>query len=148
MNDETQRELLRQFFALREAHTTSMAPAVFHQPSSVYTDPERLREETAAPVPRTADVAALSADLPATGDCVAREVAGVPLLLTRGEDAAVRAFLNICRHRGGRVFSGRGRPGRALKCPYHSWAYDLNGELLGQPLARDAFAELDRDASG
>jgi phenylpropionate dioxygenase-like ring-hydroxylating dioxygenase large terminal subunit len=42
------------------------------------------------------------------------------------------------------VFSGRGRPGRALKCPYHSWAYDLNGDLLGQPLARDAFDGLDR----
>ena len=68
----------------------------------------------------------------------------MPLLLVRGEDAEVRAFLNICRHRGGRVFTGRGRPGRALKCPYHSWAYDLNGELLGQPLARDAFEELDR----
>jgi phenylpropionate dioxygenase-like ring-hydroxylating dioxygenase large terminal subunit len=75
-------------------------------------------------------------------------VAGVPLLLTRGEDAEVRAFLNICRHRGGRVFTGRGRPGRALKCPYHSWAYDLNGDLLGQPLARDAFDELDRAEFG
>ena len=56
----------------------------------------------------------------------------------------MRAFLNICRHRGGRVATGRGRPGRAIKCPYHSWAYDLNGELLGQPLARDAFEGLDR----
>jgi phenylpropionate dioxygenase-like ring-hydroxylating dioxygenase large terminal subunit len=56
--------------------------------------------------------------------------------------------LNICRHRGGRVFTGRGRPGRALKCPYHSWAYDLDGQLLGQPLARDAFAELERDQFG
>ena len=91
---------------------------------------------------------ALSADLPTTGDCLATEVAGVPLLLVRGEDAAVRGFLNICRHRGGRVFSGRGRPGRALKCPYHSWAYDLDGELLGQPLARDASAGLERSKLG
>jgi phenylpropionate dioxygenase-like ring-hydroxylating dioxygenase large terminal subunit len=93
-------------------------------------------------------VAALSADLPATGDCLATEVAGVPLLLIRGEDAEVRAFLNICRHRGGRVFTGRGRPGRALKCPYHSWAYDLNGDLMGQPLARDAFEPLERSELG
>ena len=68
----------------------------------------------------------------------------MPLLLVRGEDAEVRGFLNICRHRGGRVASGRGRPGRAFKCPYHSWAYDLNGELLGQPLAREAFDTIDR----
>jgi phenylpropionate dioxygenase-like ring-hydroxylating dioxygenase large terminal subunit len=46
------------------------------------------------------------------------------------------------------VASGRGRPGRAFKCPYHSWAYDLNGDLLGQPLARDAFDGLDRESLG
>jgi phenylpropionate dioxygenase-like ring-hydroxylating dioxygenase large terminal subunit len=141
---ETQQEILRRFFALRAAHTTTMAPAVFHQPAAVYTDSARLRAETAGLFRDQPLVVALSADLPGTGDCLAREVAGVPILLIRGEDAEVRAFLNICRHRGGRVFSGRGRPGRALKCPYHSWAYDLNGELLGQPLARDAFEELER----
>ena len=148
MKIETQRELLRRFFALRAARTTTLAPGVHRQRASVYFDPERLRAETATLFRGRPMVAALSADLPDTGDCVAREVGGVPLLLTRGEDAEVRAFLNICRHRGGRVFSGRGRPGRALKCPYHSWAYDLDGELLGQPLARDAFAELDRAEFG
>lgn len=144
MNSETQRELLRQFFALRAARTTTMAPRVFRQRASVYTDSDRLAAETAGLFRDQPLLVALSADLPATGDCLAREVSGVPILLIRGEDAEVRAFLNICRHRGGRVFTGRGRPGRALKCPYHSWAYDLNGDLLGQPLARDAFEELDR----
>ncbi len=148
MNPETQRELLRQFFALRAAHTTTMAPRVFRQQASVYTDEGRLAAETAGLFRDRPLVVALSADLPGTGDCLAREVCGVPLLLIRGEDAEVRAFLNICRHRGGRVFTGRGRPGRALKCPYHSWAYDLNGDLLGQPLARDAFDELDRGEFG
>jgi phenylpropionate dioxygenase-like ring-hydroxylating dioxygenase large terminal subunit len=144
VNIETQRAILRRFFELRAAHTTTMAPAVFRQRADVYTDPGRLLDEEAALLRGRPLVCAVSADLPGTGDCLATEVAGVPLLLVRGEDAEVRAFLNICRHRGGRVFSGRGRPGRALKCPYHSWAYDLNGELLGQPLARDAFSEIDR----
>ncbi len=144
MNIGTQRELLRRFFELRAAHTTTMAPAPYRQDAAVYTDPERLEDEERLLLRRRPLVAALSADLPSTGDCLATEVAGVPLLLIRGEDAGVRALLNICRHRGGRVFTGRGRPGRALKCPYHSWAYDLNGDLLGQPLARDAFEPLDR----
>ncbi len=148
MRAQIQREILRRFFELRAAHTTTMAPAVYRQQASIYVDPARLQAETEALFRTRPLVAALSADLPGTGDCVAREVAGVPLLLIRGEDAEVRAFLNICRHRGGRVFTGRGRPGRALKCPYHSWAYDLNGELLGQPLARDAFAEIDRGELG
>ncbi|MFL5831192.1 MAG: aromatic ring-hydroxylating oxygenase subunit alpha [Solirubrobacteraceae bacterium] len=148
MNVETQRELLRQFFSLRSAHTTTMAPAPYRQRASVYTDAERLADEERVLFRGRPLIAALSADLPATGDCLATEVAGVPLLLIRGEDAEVRAFLNICRHRGGRVFTGRDRPGRALKCPYHSWAYDLNGDLMGQPLARDAFEPLERSELG
>jgi phenylpropionate dioxygenase-like ring-hydroxylating dioxygenase large terminal subunit len=141
---ETQRDILKRFFELREAHSTTLVDEPYRQRAAVYTDPARLEEEMAALFRRGPLVVGLSGDLPGTGDCLATEVAGVPLLLVRGEDAEVRAFLNICRHRGGRVFSGRGRPGRALKCPYHSWAYDLNGELLGQPLAREAFAGLDR----
>ena len=148
MRIETQRDILHRFFTLRDGHTTTLAPAVYRQRASVYVDPERLAAEVQSLFRARPLVVGLSADLPDTGDCFATEVAGVPLLLIRGEDAGVRAFLNICRHRGGRVFSGRGRPGRALKCPYHSWAYDLGGDLLGQPLARDAFAQLDRSELG
>jgi len=145
---ETQLHLLRRFFALRDAHTTTMAPDVFRQRASVYTDPDRLAAEESVLFRGHPLVVALSCDLPATGEYLATEAAGVPLLLVRGEDAVVRGFLNICRHRGGRVATGRGRPGRAFKCPYHSWAYDLNGDLLGQPLARDAFESLDRSCMG
>ncbi len=148
MNIGTQREPLRRFFELRAAHTTSLAPAPYRQDAAVYTDPEQLAREERLLLRGRPLVAALSADVPSTGDCLATEVAGVPVLLIRGEDAEVRAFLNICRHRGGRVFTGRGRPGRALKCPYHSWAYDLNGDLLGQPLARDAFEPSIAASSG
>jgi phenylpropionate dioxygenase-like ring-hydroxylating dioxygenase large terminal subunit len=148
MRHETQVELLRRFFAMRDAHTTMMAPEPYRQRASVYTDPGRLAEEQRTLFRGQPLVVAFGADLPSTGEYLATEVAGVPLLLVRGEDAVVRGFLNICRHRGGRVASGRGRPGRAFKCPYHSWAYDLNGELLGQPLARDAFESLDRQELG
>jgi phenylpropionate dioxygenase-like ring-hydroxylating dioxygenase large terminal subunit len=148
MRAETQRELLRRFFALRDAHTTTLAPEPYRQQASVYTDTERLADEMRTLFRGQPLLVGLSADLPSTGDYVATEAAGVPLLLVRGEDAIVRGFLNICRHRGGRVASGRGRPGRAFKCPYHSWAYDINGELLGQPLARDAFDSIDRSELG
>jgi phenylpropionate dioxygenase-like ring-hydroxylating dioxygenase large terminal subunit len=148
MRPELQREILRRFFVMREQHTTMLAAEPYRHRAAVYTDPARLAHEQAALFRGQPLLVALSADLPATGDYVATEVAGVPLLLVRGEDAEVRGFLNICRHRGGRVASGRGRPGRAFKCPYHSWAYDLNGDLLGQPLARDAFEGLERAELG
>jgi phenylpropionate dioxygenase-like ring-hydroxylating dioxygenase large terminal subunit len=148
MRPELQLEILRRFFLMREQHTTMLASEPYRQRASVYTDPERLVDEQRALFRAQPLLVALSADLPATGEYVATEAAGVPLLLVRGEDAEVRGFLNICRHRGGRVATGRGRPGRAFKCPYHSWAYDLNGELLGQPLARTAFDGIDRAELG
>ena len=148
MRLETQRELLQRWFALRDAHTTSLAADLYRQDPGVYTRPERLEAEMDALFRGRPLVVALSADVPATGDFVATESAGVPLLLVRGEDGFLRGFLNVCRHRGGRVATGRGRPGRAFKCPYHSWAYDLNGELLGQPLARDAFDGVDKATTG
>ena len=148
MRIETQRELLHRWFALRDAHTTSLAPDLYRQDPAVYTSADRLAAEMEVLFRGRPLFVALSADLPTTGDYLATEAAGVPLLLVRGEDGQVRGFLNICRHRGGRVASGRGRPGRAFKCPYHSWAYDLDGELLGQPLARDAFEGVDRAKSG
>jgi len=148
MRHETQVDLLRRFFAMREEHTTMMAAEPYRQRASVYTDAERLADEQRTLFRGQPLLVALSADLRSTGEYLATESAGVPLLLVRGEDAVVRGFLNICRHRGGRVATGRGRPGRAFKCPYHSWAYDLNGELLGQPLARDAFESLDRREFG
>lgn len=148
MRIEKQREILHRFFTLRDGHTTTMAEAPYRQRADVYTDPDRLAAEMQSVFRGRPHLVALSGELSGTGDCLATEVAGVPILLVRGEDAQVRAFLNICRHRGGRVFSGRGRPGRALKCPYHSWAYDLNGDLLGQPLARDAFVGLERSEFG
>jgi len=148
MRAETQRDILHRFFALRQAQTTTLAPELYRQRADVYTDPKRLTAEVEALFRGRPLLVALSGDLPSPGDYVTTEAAGVPLLLVRGEDAVVRGFLNICRHRGGRVASGRGQPGRAFKCPYHSWAYDLNGDLLGQPMARDAFAGIDRAELG
>ena len=111
MRPERQRELLRRFFLMREQHTTMLAPEPYRQRASVYTDNDRLAEEQQVLFRGQPLCVGLSADLPGTGHDVATEVAGVPLLLVRGEDAEVRGFLNICRHRGGRVASGRGRPG-------------------------------------
>ena len=93
MRIETQRQLLHRFFALRESRTTTLAPAVRHQPASVYTDPERLAAEMATLFRGRPLLVALAGDLPATGTYLATEAAGVPLLIVRGEDGCVRAFL-------------------------------------------------------
>ncbi|GLZ50235.1 hypothetical protein Acsp06_64200 [Actinomycetospora sp. NBRC 106375] len=148
MKRELELSLLHRFFAAHEAKTTDLADEIYHAPASGYTDPELSRLEweqlfRAGPV-----VVGLSADLPDLSSYLTTDVAGVPLLLVRGEDGAARCFVNACRHRGARVAEERGTLRRAFKCPYHAWCYDVHGTLMGQPLSQGGFAGLDNDASG
>ena len=64
------------------------------------------------------------------------------MLLVRDEDGRFRPFLDICRHRGSRVASGRGAGRRKLICPYHGWTYDYRGRLAGVPEC-ESFAGVD-----
>ena len=60
------------------------------------------------------------------------DYAGVPILVARGADGKLRAFLNVCRHRGAKVAQGCGKA-RLFVCPYHAWTYDLDGRVRGIP---------------
>jgi len=67
------------------------------------------------------------------GDHALAEVAGLPLLVVRGEDGALRAFHNVCRHRAGPLATCDGRGARTLRCRYHGWTYALDGRLRNAP---------------
>jgi len=72
--------------------------------------------------------------LAAAGDYLLAEAAGEDLIAARGEDGAVRAFFNVCRHRGTRLCEApAGRVAKAIVCPYHSWSYALDGTLVAAP---------------
>ena len=143
MNHALQVELIRRFFRMRDGHTTELAAAPYRNPASDYTDPEQLALERRVLFREGPVLAGLSGDAPEPGDFFTFDCDGLPLLLVRGEDYAMRAFVNACRHRAAPVAQGRGRAGRVLVCPYHAWTYDTEGRLLGQPLAQEAFAGLD-----
>ena len=72
---------------------------------------------------------------------------GVPILLVRGKDQLLRAFYNTCRHRGAPVVREQEGHTTLLRCQYHSWSYDLGGNLVGVPDERD-FACLDKNTRG
>jgi phenylpropionate dioxygenase-like ring-hydroxylating dioxygenase large terminal subunit len=55
------------------------------------------------------------------------------VVVVRGEDGELRAFMNVCRHRGTKVADGAGTCRGRLTCPYHGWSYDLTGALVGRP---------------
>jgi len=75
-------------------------------------------------------IAGHSCELPA-GHVLANDDYGVPMLLTRDADGRFRAFLNVCRHRGMRLVetSEAAQPRPSIVCPYHGWAYKLEGAL-------------------
>jgi len=81
------------------------------------------------------------AELPNIGDSRVLDVVGESVILLRNDAGALRGFYNVCRHRGaqlcGTSIPGRVTPagvvGRRIRCPYHSWTYSLDGELLATP---------------
>jgi phenylpropionate dioxygenase-like ring-hydroxylating dioxygenase large terminal subunit len=108
------------------------APAT--SPVERYLDEARHRAEVAA-LRRWPHAVAPAARLASAGDWLTTERLGVPLHVVRGDDGELRAFINVCRHRGALVAppesSGNGRS--RFVCPYHSWTYDGCGRLVGRP---------------
>jgi phenylpropionate dioxygenase-like ring-hydroxylating dioxygenase large terminal subunit len=117
-------------------------------PVARYLDPSRHVREQAA-LRRLPLAAAPSAWLREPGDWVTRSVHGVPVLLLRGADGALRAFLNVCRHRGAELLPAeqRGSARARIVCPYHSWTYAPDGCLLGRPHGEE-FPHAPRESSG
>lgn len=125
--------------------TISQAPAATTRPATIYTDEALFAREKAQLFRRAPLLLAASCELRDPGDCKAMDVAGVPLLLVRGQDGEVRTFLNACTHRGARLMRECGHAAR-LTCPYHAWSFRLDGSLLGIA-ARDAFGDVDAEAA-
>lgn len=72
------------------------------------------------------------AEVPEEGDYLTVELGTVSVLVVRDDDGAVRAFRNVCRHRGSRLVEGRGSVGNIV-CGYHRWTYDTTGALRHAP---------------
>ena len=104
-------------------------------PAGLYSDAAVYETERREIFARTWQLFAHESQLPRPGDYLATNFAGYPILAVRGEDGAVRAFHNVCRHRAGPlVDDGTGHCAGALVCRYHAWKYALDGRLA---VARD-----------
>ena len=141
MQQHTQIALARELLRHIDAGTKALADGVARNRGRVYTDPDRLAREWSM-IRSVPQFFGLSCRLPAPGSFLTDDETGIPVLLVRGEDGRVRAFLNACRHRGARVASGEGSGRRRFACPYHGWTYDCGGRLVGVP-DRESFAGLD-----
>ncbi len=102
-------------------------------PNAHYTDAAVFEEERQALLFSQWAGLAVGADVPEPGDAKPLEFLGVPLLLIRDKEGAVRVFENICRHRGMILVEEPRRIEGAIRCPYHSWCYSTKGNLVSTP---------------
>jgi Rieske 2Fe-2S family protein len=123
----------------REALETSIRPPGRTLPAAAYVDPAVLAWERRAFLEGSWYCLGRSGDLPREGDRRAYPVGSEAVLVVRGGDGMLRGFFNTCRHRGHELVAcgGTVEGGRAIVCPYHSWAYGLDGRFRGAPKLRD-----------
>ena len=112
---------------------TALSEGVLHERISFYLDRSQFDQEYRKFFREMPLVACLSADLPQPGSYRTFDTAGVPILLMRGKDGKVRAFLNVCPHRASRIVrSDRGQASR-FTCRFHGWTFDIAGNAIGIP---------------
>ncbi len=107
-----------------------VAQESFTLPSRYYLEPEIHAQEIHKIFQRSWLYAGHVTDLPDEGSYLTEDLAGQPILIVRAKDGQIRAFFNVCQHRGHILLSGRGRLKGRIVCPYHAWCYGFDGTLL------------------
>jgi len=101
-------------------------------PPFTYTSPEFYQREVERIWRKTWNFIGSADQIRNKGDYFTLNFAGVPTIVLRDHDSKIRAFANTCRHRGSELLEGKGNC-KLIVCPYHSWTYDLSGNLRGTP---------------
>lgn len=130
---QLRRRLARGAVEMARRGETAMAPHVLHEVLSFYLDPQMFAREHQAFFRDMPLVACLSSDLPEPGAYKVFDDAGVPMVVTRGKDGQVRAFLNVCPHRAARVVREDHGKASRFTCRFHGWTFDTSGRAIGVP---------------
>jgi phenylpropionate dioxygenase-like ring-hydroxylating dioxygenase large terminal subunit len=131
-------DLTRRAVKLARDKTTDMTASEYTVAADTYTSAERLEQDRAM-LTASPQLVGYASELPRPGTYCTKTVMGRSVLLTRVFDGTVRAFDNVCLHRQSQITEGCGSA-RRLACPYHSWTYDLDGNLVGIP-GKEGFPE-------
>ncbi len=122
---------------VREQHRTNLErdrDTVLHGlPGEAYTSEAFLQREFETVFSSTWVFVACAHEVARPGDAMPVQVAGKPVLLVRNAQGELKAFHNVCRHRGVTLVDSPCRAARNFTCPYHAWSYDLDGRLEAAP---------------
>ena len=116
-------------------------------PAWTYDDPDFFAAEVESVFAASWQVVCHVSDIPNTGDWHNLEFLGESIVVVRGTDEVIRAFANVCRHRGSRLLDGSSGCAKKLICPYHAWTYELDGRLSGVPDSA-SYSDLDKSQHG
>ncbi|MBV9529274.1 aromatic ring-hydroxylating dioxygenase subunit alpha [Sphingomonas sp.] len=116
-------------------------------PGWLYHDPEFFSAEVRAFLRAAPQVVCHESEIALAGEWRSLDYLGESVIVIRGDDGKVRAFVNVCRHRGSRLVDGTGGCARVLTCPYHAWSYARDGRLVGVP-HRNEYPGLRTDELG
>lgn len=130
-----------------EAGSTDLQPELMRNPITNYTDPDIQKQEMEILFRKFPIIVGHNEQLAEPGSYFTHDDTGVPILITRNNDGEVKAFMNVCRHRGARLADGGCGKAKTFSCPYHKWTYDLNGNLRGLPQAQ-GFGDIDKKQLG
>ena len=123
--------------------TTDQADAIMIKSVSDYTDKEIIQSQVDTIFNNYPLPLALTIELPEKGTYKTLDILNTPILLTRSSDGVVRAFVNVCKHRGAPVCEkGKGKKSK-FSCTYHGWTYDNRGKLINI-FQSDTFGEIDK----
>ena len=115
-----------------------LPPDAMSLPARYYTDPAHHQAELERFFFGMWIHAGRADQIPSRGDYVLRDVAGESVIVARADDDSIRAFYNVCRHRGTRLCEApEGNFPGLIRCPYHAWCFDLQGKLIAAPQMDD-----------
>jgi len=114
-------------------------------PIEAYTSQEWFDKEQEIIFGNSWQFAGLVEDIRDPGDYIAVQCGHQNIVIVKGRDQRLRAFHNLCRHRGTQLLRAVGKKQKALTCPYHDWTYDLNGQLISVPEKDTEFPDLELD---
>src|SRR5215467_5557464 len=102
-------------------------------PQDYFVSPKVFAEEQEKIFSRQWVLVGHQSQLAEPGDYFIAKVAGESLIVAKDQRLTIRAFYNVCRHRGARLCEEQHGHAAAIQCPYHAWTYALDGRLLGAP---------------
>jgi phenylpropionate dioxygenase-like ring-hydroxylating dioxygenase large terminal subunit len=125
--------MLDRFRAVAGAGFTADPTESFTPDAEFYFDPQIYASELNGIFGRNWLYFCHQSQVPEIGDFLTGEIAGQSIYVIRGRDGQVKSFFNVCQHRAHQLLTGAGHVKNTIRCPYHSWTYEIDGSLRGAP---------------